>query len=101
MLPGMCHFDQASVFAESCLEYKLVKNIKQTASLIEAVFLEYARYLNSLSLLRGMRYYCEKAGEKAFHTMWIFVLEKCLTNVATFELYFQSSENLVSRASPL
>ena len=40
-----------------------------TAPLIEAVFLEYVHYLNSLSLLRGMRYYCEKAGEKAFPTI--------------------------------
>ena len=65
----MHHFDQAAVFAESCLEYKLVKKIKDTAPLIEAVFLEYARYLNNLSLLRGMRYYCEKAGEIAFPTI--------------------------------
>ena len=50
------------MFAESCLEYKLVEKIKDTAPLIEAVFQEYACYL---SLLRGMRYYCEKAGEKA------------------------------------
>ena len=57
------------MFAESCLEYKLVKKIKDTAPLIEAVFLEYANYLNSLRLLRGMRYYCEKAGEKAFPTI--------------------------------
>ena len=55
------------MFAESYLEYiKLVKKIKDTAPLIEAVFLECARYLNSLSLLRGMRYYYEKVGEKAF-----------------------------------
>ena len=46
----MRHYDQAAVFAESCLEYKLVEKIKDTAPLIEAVFLEYARYLNSLSL---------------------------------------------------
>ena len=46
--------------------YKLVKKIKDTAPLIEAVFLKYAHYL---SLLRGMRYYCEKAGEKAFPTI--------------------------------
>ena len=57
------------MFAESCLEYKLVKKIKDAAPLIEAAFLEYARYLNSLSLLRGMRYYCKKAGEKAFPTI--------------------------------
>ena len=43
--------------------YKLVKKIRDTAPLIEVVFLAYARYLNSLSLLRKMRYYCEKAGE--------------------------------------
>ena len=54
------------MFAESCLEYKLVKEIKDTAPLIEAVFLEYAHYWNSLSLLRGMKYYREKAGEKVF-----------------------------------
>ena len=57
------------MFAERCLEYKLVKKIKDTAPLIEAVFLEFACYLNSLSLLRGMKYYCEKAGEKAFPTI--------------------------------
>ena len=59
----MRHFDQAAVFAESCLEYKLIKMTDDTAPLIEAVFLEYARYLNSIGLVRGMRYYCEKAGE--------------------------------------
>ena len=69
MLPSMRYFDQAAVFTESRLEYKLVKKMKDTAPLIDAVFLEYARYLNSLSLLRGMRYYCEKAGEKAFPTI--------------------------------
>ena len=51
MLPNMHHFDQAAVFAESCLGYKLVRKIKDTAPSIEAVFLEYACYLNSLSLL--------------------------------------------------
>ena len=36
------------MIAESCLEYKLVKKIKDTAPLIsEAVFLEYAHYLNT------------------------------------------------------
>lgn len=59
----MRHFDQAAVFAESCLEYGLVKMTDDTAPLIEAVFLEYARYLNSIGLVRGMRYYCHKAGE--------------------------------------
>ena len=60
----MRHFDQAAVFTEACLEYKLLKKTEDSAPLIEAVFLEYARYLNSLGLVRGTRYYCEKAGEK-------------------------------------
>lgn len=34
------------------------------ASVIEAVFLEYARYLQSLGLSRGMRHFCARAGEK-------------------------------------
>ena len=62
-LSRMRHFDQAAVFAESCLEYKLVKKIKDTAPLIEAVVLEYARYLNSLSLLRAVR----RQERKLFH----------------------------------
>ena len=33
------------------------------APLIEAVFLEYARYLWSLGLSRGVRHYCGRAGE--------------------------------------
>ncbi len=60
---SMRHFDQAAVFTESCLEYKLVRITEDTAPLIEAVFLEYARYLNSLGWTRGVRYYCDKAGE--------------------------------------
>ena len=42
---------------KAVLSISLSRLIKDTAPLIEAVFLEYARYLNSLSLLRGMRYY--------------------------------------------
>ena len=37
--------------------------------LIEAVFLEYARYLDNLGLKRGMRYYCNLAGEKGQQLM--------------------------------
>ena len=38
--------------------------IIHVAPLIEAVFLEYARLLESLGLSRGMRYYCNLAGGK-------------------------------------
>ena len=85
----MRYFDQAAVFTECCLEYGLItrnkdsgtKENKRTfcsnrpvsifccfiihvAPLIEAVFLEYARLLESLGLSRGMRYYCNLAGGK-------------------------------------
>ena len=33
------------------------------ASLVEAVFLEYARTLQTLGMSRAMRYYCNLAGE--------------------------------------
>ncbi len=62
--PSMRHFDQAALFAEACLSQSLIKVTKATSSLLEAVFLEYARYLHSLQLTRGARHYCNKAGEK-------------------------------------
>ena len=60
----MRYFDQAALFAESCLEYNLIDQTRTTMPLLEAVFLEYARYLHSLHLKRGARHYCNKAGEK-------------------------------------
>lgn len=60
----MRHFDQAALFAEACLDYSLIKHTQATGPLLEAVFLEYARYLHSLQLVRGVRHYCNKAGEK-------------------------------------
>ncbi len=38
--------------------------MRPPAPLIEAAFLEYARYLHGLGFIRGMRYYCGLAGEK-------------------------------------
>ena len=89
----MRNFDQAALFTESCLEYGLIRKNKKTgrhfkrtassqasvsalsillravhfplpAPLMEAVFLEYARCLESQGLLRAMRYYCNLAGDK-------------------------------------
>lgn len=61
----MRYFDQAALFAEACLDQSLLKvTSKGTSALLEAVFLEYARYLHSLQLTRGVRHYCNKAGEK-------------------------------------
>jgi hypothetical protein len=63
LLYSMRFFDLAAVFAESCLEYGLIRRNKDTSSLIEAVFLEYARLLEVLGMRRAMRYYCNLAGE--------------------------------------
>ena len=41
----------------------MLPNPAPPAPLIEAVFLEYARYLWSLGLSRGVRHYCGRAGE--------------------------------------
>lgn len=68
-LYSMRHFDQAAVFTESCLEYGVISRNKETAPLIEAVFLEYARLLESLGLTRGMRYYCNLAGENGMQLL--------------------------------
>ena len=35
-----------------------------TASLIEAVFLEYARFLTNIGLRKAAEYYCHLAGDK-------------------------------------
>lgn len=59
----MRYFDQAALFAESCLEHNLIEPSSTTTPLLEAVFLEYGRYLHKLNLKRGARYYCNKAGE--------------------------------------
>ena len=60
----MKYYDRAAVFTEACIDYGLVAVNEETSVLIEAVFLEYARYLHKLGLLQAMRYYCDKAGEK-------------------------------------
>ncbi|KAL5471410.1 hypothetical protein EMCRGX_G029526 [Ephydatia muelleri] len=63
-LYSLRYFDQAAMFVEACLEFNLIQNTPETVQLIEAVFLEYARYLESVGFMRGMRHYCGKAGEK-------------------------------------
>jgi hypothetical protein len=56
-------FGQAAVFAESCLEYGILRHSKETTPLLQAIFLEYARYLLTLGLHRGFRHYCNVAGD--------------------------------------
>ena len=58
-------FDQAAVFAECCLEYSVLsRGSRDSTPLLQAIFLEYARYLLTLGLHRGFRHYCNQAGDK-------------------------------------
>ncbi len=61
----MRYFDRAAAFAECCLEFGVLNHAsRNSASLLQAIFLEYARYLLTLGLHRGFRHYCNRAGEK-------------------------------------
>ncbi|XP_078587664.1 WD repeat-containing protein 11-like isoform X3 [Branchiostoma floridae x Branchiostoma japonicum] len=64
LLYSMRHFDRAALFAEACLEFGVLILNEETSSLIEAIFLEYARYLHNLGNLTAMEHYCHKAGGK-------------------------------------
>eukprot|EP00731_Ephydatia_muelleri_P020519 Em0013g246a len=69
-LYSLRYFDQAAMFVEACLEFNLIQNTPETGTCAHkltlggALFLEYARYLESVGFMRGMRHYCGKAGEK-------------------------------------
>eukprot|EP00118_Oscarella_pearsei_P009065 m.49863 g.49863 ORF g.49863 m.49863 type:complete len:1222 (+) comp34038_c1_seq1:279-3944(+) len=63
MLYSMRWFDTAALFAEVCLEFGLLDNSHETKALIEAVFLEYARFQLILDNKIAARFYCLKAGE--------------------------------------
>lgn len=52
------------MFSECCLEYGVLQQSKDNLPLLQAIFLEYARYLLGLGLHRGFRHYCNKAGDK-------------------------------------
>ncbi|XP_050396083.2 WD repeat-containing protein 11 [Patella vulgata] len=64
MLYGMRCFDRAVCFIEACKEFNLMENTKDNASLFEAVYLEYARFLTNLGHRKAAEYYCHKAGDK-------------------------------------
>ena len=60
----MRYFDRAAIFAECCLEFGVLsQGSRESAPLLQAIFLEYARHLLSLGLHRGFRHYCNRAGE--------------------------------------
>ncbi|XP_041368583.1 WD repeat-containing protein 11-like [Gigantopelta aegis] len=64
MLYGMRSFDRAACFIEACLQFGVLEKTSETASLIEAVFLEYARFLTNIGLRKAAEYYCNLAGDK-------------------------------------
>ncbi|XP_071090050.1 WD repeat-containing protein 11-like isoform X1 [Haliotis cracherodii] len=64
MLYGMRCFDRATCFIEACLEFGVIEKTSETASLMEAVFLEHARYLSNLGLRKAAEHYCHLAGNK-------------------------------------
>ncbi|KAL4232352.1 WD repeat-containing protein 11 [Mactra antiquata] len=64
MLYGMRQFNRAACFIEAAQEFDLLEETEENNSLIEAVFLEYARQLSNLGHRQAAEYYCEKAGKK-------------------------------------
>lgn len=77
-------FDRAAVFAECCLECGVLQHCKETTSLLQAIFLEYARYLLTLGLHRGFRHFCNKAGDKGQQLL---------------QQYFKQGDSVLTKAS--
>ncbi|KAK3585480.1 hypothetical protein CHS0354_003328 [Potamilus streckersoni] len=64
MLYGMRQFTKAACLIEAGMEFDLIRKTEETGTLIEAVFLEYARFLSNLGHRKAAEYYCKQAGEK-------------------------------------
>ncbi|XP_052225390.1 WD repeat-containing protein 11-like isoform X2 [Dreissena polymorpha] len=64
MLYGMRQFNRAACFIEAATEFGLLEKNEENSSLIEAVFLEYARQLSNLGHKQSAVYYCGLAGKK-------------------------------------
>ncbi|ESP00415.1 hypothetical protein LOTGIDRAFT_140712, partial [Lottia gigantea] len=69
MLYGMRCFDRAVCFIESCQQFNLLNKTEETGSLLEAVYLEYARFLTNLGHRKAAEYYCRLAGSKGEQLM--------------------------------
>ncbi|XP_053406773.1 WD repeat-containing protein 11-like [Mercenaria mercenaria] len=69
MLYGMRQFNRAACFIEAATEFNLLEKTEDNGSLIEAVFLEYARQLSNLGHKKSAMFYCQKAGEKGQQLM--------------------------------
>ncbi|XP_038045535.1 WD repeat-containing protein 11-like isoform X5 [Patiria miniata] len=64
VLMSMHYYDRAGMFAEACMEFDVLPDTEEIRSLLEKVYLEYARYLLALGNRRAYGYYCNKAAEK-------------------------------------
>ena len=64
MLYGMRQFNRAACFIEAAVEFRVLEKTTETGTLIEAVFLEYARILMNLGHKKAAEYYCRQAGGK-------------------------------------
>ncbi|OWF51700.1 WD repeat-containing protein 11-like isoform X2 [Mizuhopecten yessoensis] len=69
MLYGMRQFNRAACFAEACMEFGLLDMTPDTKSLVEAIFLEYARQLINLGHRKASEHYCRHAGDKGTQLM--------------------------------
>lgn len=64
MLYGMRQFNRAACFTAALEEFGLLDQSPDNVSLVEAVYLEYARLLANLGLRAPAEFYCQKAGDK-------------------------------------
>ncbi|XP_041477434.1 WD repeat-containing protein 11-like [Lytechinus variegatus] len=69
MLLSLHYYDRAAMFAEACIEFSVLPEDDDTKSLLERVFLEYARYLLALGNKKAYGHYCNRAAEKAEKVM--------------------------------
>ncbi|XP_078310578.1 WD repeat-containing protein 11-like [Crassostrea virginica] len=64
MLYGLRQFNRAACFTAALEEFGLLDLNPDNVSLVEAVYLEYARLLANLGLRAPAEFYCQKAGDK-------------------------------------
>ncbi|XP_071948596.1 WD repeat-containing protein 11-like [Antedon mediterranea] len=65
LLMSLHYYDRAAMLAEACSEFGVLPEDKVTRSILEKIYIEYARYLLSLGNKKGYGYFCNKAAEKA------------------------------------
>ncbi|XP_072042557.1 WD repeat-containing protein 11-like isoform X2 [Amphiura filiformis] len=64
MLFSLHYYDRAAMFAEACQEFGVLPDTEEMRTLLEKIYLEYARYLLALGNKKAYGFYCNKAAEK-------------------------------------